>query len=141
MLHILRRLLHLLGLHKPAEGPAEPAQQEMGLVPLASSDLMGLFARIHESTRRGKVHERKVALAELLLRHGDGLEITASPCDRTAIQIRPRQSRFSALLVVRLAELDEPMRRVAFARLLQRPQRDNPLPRAQVAVLPQARVI
>ncbi len=121
MVEALFNLLRSWGLLKEeTQEQIQEVTEEKGLVVMVANDLIDLFTVVSNCTRSGDQAGRKAALTEILVRFGDELEISADPSDRSAIRIRPRQARFSALTIVKLKELDSDVSRLALNRMLRR---------------------
>ncbi|MBC7881986.1 MAG: hypothetical protein H7Y37_11720 [Anaerolineae bacterium] len=140
MVEALFNLLRSWGLLKEdRQEQIQKVTEEKGLVVMVANDLIDLFTVVNNCTRSGDQAGRKVALTEILVRFGDDLEITADPIDRSSIRIRPRQSRFSAMTIVKLKELDPEVSRLALNRMLRRTSKAS-VPQAKVSSLPKARL-
>lgn len=120
MLHKLIQWLRSIGVLKRQE-PEIKVNTDTDVAVQVSSSLLELFTRAAHHAKSGDLVRRQEAINELLVRFSDELEITASASDRSAICVRPRRSRFSALLVVKLNDLDQELKTVTLARMLQRP--------------------
>lgn len=138
MVEALLNLLRSWGLLKIQEQTQELIE-EKGLVVTVANDLIDLFTVVSNCTRSGDQAGRKAALTEILARFGDDLEITADPSDRSSIRIRPRQSRFSAMTIVKLKELDPEVSRLALNRMLRRTSKVS-ASQAKASSLPKARL-
>jgi hypothetical protein len=140
MLEALLNLLRSWGLLKvETQEPIQEVLEEKGLVVMVANELIDLFTVVSNCTRSGDQAGRKAALTEILVRFGDELEITADRSDRSAIRIRPRQARFSAMTIVKLQELDTEVSRLALNRMLQRTSKVA-VSQAKVSSLPKARL-
>lgn len=138
MLRKFMQWLRSIGIFKRQE-PEIKINTDTDVAVQVSSGLLELFTRAAHHAKSGDLVRRQEVVNELLVRFSDELEITPSTSDRSAIYIRPRRSRFSALLVVKLNDLDQELKTVTLARMLQRPVPSSDKT-SQAQKLPKARL-
>lgn len=126
MLRSLQQLLRLSGQINTRKDIVSDNDQKQSSVVLVSQELIGLFAQIRERSRCGLHQERRRILMELLQSFGEALEITEAAGEFRVVHIRPRQARFSALLVLQADEIDEEMDCILYQHLIQQPGISTP---------------